>query len=197
VVDTGQQVGILGYTGSGINKARAHLHFEMTFRVLEDFGRWFDQVGKPVYGERGSNHHGDFSGLAFLGVDPEVLLKASDAGKPLTVPQIFERETVQFKVRIPSGGKYLFFQRQFPFLVEGGLEGEPPAAWEIACNRIGIPLKFTRLDQPVKEPVLSWFRPNTTIQQWFTRGLVEGRGGKERLSKWGRKWISQLTWEAD
>ncbi|MEM6602234.1 MAG: M23 family metallopeptidase, partial [Verrucomicrobiota bacterium] len=47
VVDTGQQVGILGYTGSGINKARAHLHFEMTFRVLEDFGRWFDQVGKP------------------------------------------------------------------------------------------------------------------------------------------------------
>jgi len=196
VVNAGQQLGILGYTGSGINKARAHLHFEMTFRVLEDFGRWFDQLGKPVYGERGKNHHGDFSGLAFLGVDPEMLLKASQAGKPLTVPEIFERETVQFKVKIPSGGKYLFFQKQFPFLVEGGIEGDLPVAWEISCNRIGIPLKFTRLDTPVKEPVLSWFRPNTTLQQWFTRGLVEGRGGKERLSKWGKKWISQLTWEA-
>ncbi len=196
-VTAGQSLGVLGYTGSGINKERAHLHFEMTFRIMEDFGRWFEQVGKPEFGERGSNHHGDFSGLAFLGVDPEDLLKASAAGKAPSVPEIFEGETVQFKVRIPSQGKYMFFQRQFPFLVEGGVEGPAPVAWEISCNRIGIPLAFKRLDTPVEEATLSWFRPNTSLQQWFTRGLVEGRGGKERLSKWGRKWISQLMWQAE
>lgn len=197
LLETGHRVGILGYTGRGINKQRAHLHFEMTFRHMEDFGRWFDKLGKPVYGERGKNHHGDFSGLSFLGVDPEVLLRASHAGKPLTVEEIFNREPVQFKIRIPAGKDYFFFQKQFPFLVEGGLEHPLPAAWEISCNRIGLPLEFKRLEQPVTEAELSWFRPNTTIQQWFTRGLIEGRGGKERLSKWGRKWVSQLTWGSD
>jgi hypothetical protein len=194
MVTAGQPLGILGYTGSGINKQRAHLHFEMTFRHMENFDRWFNKVGKPTYQESGTNHHGDFSGLSFLGVDPAELLKASASGKAPTVPEIFAREQVQFKVRVPSGGRYLYFQKQFPFLTEGGIEGPPPVTWEILCNRIGIPLGFERVDTPVDSAELSWFRPNTSTQQWFTRGLVEGRGGKERLSKWGRKWISQLTW---
>jgi len=194
-VETGQEVGILGYTGSGINKERAHLHFEMTFRLQEDFSGWYGKVGKPVYKQSGPNHHGDFSGLSFLGVDPMKLLQTSAVGRPMTVPEIFENERVQFKVKIPSEGRYWFWQRQFPFMVEGGVEVPPPPAWEMSCNRIGLPLHFKRLDEEIKEAELSWFRPNLSLQDWFTRGLIQGRGGNERLTKWGRKWLSQLTWE--
>jgi len=193
-VESGQELGILGYTGPGVNQARAHLHLELTFQLQEGFGEWFRKAGKPEFGERGENHHGDYSGLAFLGVDPVPLLKASAAGKPLTVPEIFERERVQFKVDVPSGKDYWFWQKQFPFQVEGGIEKSLPPAWRISCNRIGIPLRFERLDKAVPEAQLVYFRPNLSVQDWFTRGLVEGRG-KERLSKWGRKWLSQLTWE--
>ncbi|MEM6820641.1 MAG: M23 family metallopeptidase [Verrucomicrobiota bacterium] len=190
----GDRVGILGYTGRGITKGRAHLHFEVTFRIQDDFTTWFEKEGKAKYKQTGTNHHGDYSGLAFLGVDPTKLLLASSKGESLSVPEIFKQERVQFKVRVPSEGRYWYWQKQFPFMVEGGLEVSPPPAWEISCNRIGIPLYFKRLEKPIKRSELSWFRPNLSIQEWFTRGLIQGRGGKERLSKWGRKWISQLTW---
>ncbi|MGF1679355.1 MAG: M23 family metallopeptidase [Candidatus Methylacidiphilales bacterium] len=194
-VRKGQQLGLLGYTGSGINQERAHLHFEMTFRITRDFSGWFEKAGVPLFEEKGPNHHGDHSGLAYLGVDPAPLLLASAAGRPITVPQVFANEPVQFKVRVPSGGKYWYWQRQFPFQVVGGVDIPPPPAWEMSCNRIGIPLSFKRLDVPVAKAELSWFRPGLSLQEWFTRGLVEGRGGHERLSKHGHKWISQLTWD--
>lgn len=194
-LEQGQRVGRLGYTGRGINKARAHLHFEMTFRLQDDFSGWYEKVGRPEYKHTGPNHHGDYSGLSFLGVDPMKLLKASAKGRPMTVPQIFEDERVQFKVKLPSGGRYWFWQEQFPFMVEGGVDIPPPPAWEMSCNRIGIPLHFKRIETPVEKAEVSWFRPNLTLQDWFTRGLIQGRGGNERLAKWGRKWLSQLTWE--
>lgn len=193
-VRAGDHIGILGYTGTGINQERAHLHFEVTFQLMEGFSRWFDQVGKPQFKEPGPNHHGDFSGLAYLGVDPAPLLLATAQGRSPSVPEIFQSETPQFKVRVSSENRYWFWQRQFPFQVEGGIAIPPPPAWEITCNRIGIPLHFKRLEHPIASPTLSWFRPNTRLQEWFTRGLVEGRGGHERLSKHGMKWLSQLTW---
>ncbi|NJL19446.1 MAG: M23 family metallopeptidase [Bdellovibrionaceae bacterium] len=121
-VARGGELGILGYTGTGITKERAHLHFEVTFRIQEDYAKWYVERGKK-FGEESRNDHGDWNGLAFLGVDPAPVLLAAHRGEAMTLEAVFAAQEPQFKIRFPAPESYLYWQRQFPEQVEGGLAG--------------------------------------------------------------------------
>jgi hypothetical protein len=82
-------------------------------------------------------------------------------------------------------------------MVVGGLQQPLPAAWEIDCDRMGIPLKFTPSPAAVSGPELVWFDPSLPTQEAFTRGLVERRDGRRVLAPGGRRWFSQITWLGD
>jgi hypothetical protein len=118
-VKAGDPIGILGYTGRGINKHRAHLHYEITFRLQESYDRWFEEEGGNFGGDR-INRHGDYNGLGYLGVDPAPLLIATARGEAPTVRELFQDLDPQFTVMVPAGEDYWFWQKQFPFQVEGG-----------------------------------------------------------------------------
>ncbi len=196
-VRTGQQVaagdpiGILGYTGAGINKERAHLHYEITFRLQESYDRWFKKEGHGFGGDR-VNLHGDYNGLGYLGVDPARLLIATARGEAPTVHELFADLQAQFHVMVPAGETYWYWQKNFPFQVEGGLDQPLPRSWKMTVNRIGIPLRFERSDENVEQPYVSWFRPYDRLQDYFTRGLVAKKGGNYILTGHGKKWLSQL-----
>jgi hypothetical protein len=190
-VKAGDPIGILGYTGRGINKQRAHLHYEITFRLQESYDRWFEEEGGNFGGDR-INRHGDYNGLGYLGVDPAPLLIATARGEAPTVRELFQDLDPQFTVMVPAGEDYWFWQKQFPFQVEGGLGQPLPRSWKVTVNRIGIPLQFERSDEAVEQPYVSWFRPYRRLQDYFTRGLVWKKSGQYILTGHGRKWLSQI-----
>jgi murein DD-endopeptidase MepM/ murein hydrolase activator NlpD len=194
-VAAGREIGTLGYTGTGITKDRAHLHFEITFRIQDDYARWYAEKGKK-YGEETRNDHGDWNGLAFLGVDPVPVLLAAHGGAPQTVAEVFAAQEPHFRVAFPAPEHYLYWQRRFPEQVEGGVEGPVPAGWEMTCSRTGLPLHFKRLETTPEDARVVWFRPWSRWQDYFTRGLVVKRTEGYVLARHGRKWLSQLGWEA-
>lgn len=190
-VKAGDVIGILGYTGAGINRERAHLHYEITFRLQESYDRWFQEDGHGFGGDR-VNLHADYNGLGYLGVDPAPLLKATARGEAPTLRELFQDLQPQFTVLVPAGEAYWYWQKQFPFQVEGGLDSPLPKAWKMTVDRIGIPLRFERSEEEVEEPRITWFRPYQHLQDYFTRGLVAKKGGNYLLTGHGKKWLSQL-----
>src|SRR5690606_27035798 len=70
-VRQGDLLGRMGYTGVGINKARAHLHLEIGLLLSESFQEWYDRT----YND-GRNYHGCFNGRNLAGVDVERLYLA-------------------------------------------------------------------------------------------------------------------------
>lgn len=192
VIKQGDLLGVLGFTGAGINQERAHLHFEIGFMVNRHFVPWFERFGKKFPGD--INRHGLYNGKNFLGVDPVPLLQSTSAGKPLTVPEIFSGEQPCFHVRVPAGKTAFDWQQRFPWQTSRGLTEPLPQAWEITCNRIGLPLRFEASTVSTAEPVLTWFDGSRNFQDSFTRGLVERRGQSAKLTKEGQLWFSLLTY---
>jgi hypothetical protein len=182
----------MGHTGAGINRERAHLHFEFGFRALPNYAEWYDRHGVKM-GLDGPNWHGEFNGMNFINIDPAPLLVATARGKPLTVREIFGRLRAVMRARVPAGRDFFYWQKCRPWMTVGGLQQPLPQSWDIDCDRMGIPLKFTPSDATVSGPELIWFDDTLTVQAAFTRNLVEQRGGKRVLTNSGRRWFSQLT----
>lgn len=193
-VQAGDKIGVLGWSGNVSRRDLAHLHFEFGFMLNGEFPGWYPRFADP--GD-GPNEHGLYNGANFLGIDPARILVESHQGRAVTVPELFAREKVTFRVRVPARGRALDFQRRFPFLTPGGLEGPAPASWEIDCSRIGLPLRFRPSAVAVERPELVWFDESLSLQDSFTRGLVGKEGGKRVLARGGMKWASLLTWPHD
>ncbi|MCX6934709.1 MAG: M23 family metallopeptidase [Verrucomicrobia bacterium] len=74
-VKAGSQVGVLGWSGSGLSRDRAHLHLEVAFELNKKFDEWIREAKPGRFWE--PNRHGEWNGLNFMGVDPVPLLKAA------------------------------------------------------------------------------------------------------------------------
>jgi hypothetical protein len=191
-VERGHVLGRLGYTGVGINKERAHLHFEVTMMINRHFAEWFQKRGKKRPDD--PNHHGTYNGNNLNGLDPARLLQAGSRGLPVDLRAVLAGEERVMKVRVPAGRDYFDWQKRFPWTVEGGIDGPLPAAWEITANRIGTPLHFRRLDTPVEGIVLAWFDLARNRQDSFTRGITVRRGNAVELTPDGRRWFDSLCY---
>jgi murein DD-endopeptidase MepM/ murein hydrolase activator NlpD len=192
-VKTGEQIGIMGHTGPGINKERAHVHFEFGFRTLPNYAEWYDKYGMKM-GLVGENVHGEFNGMNYIGINSAPLLIATAKGKPLTFRQIFANLQPILRVRVPAGKDFFYWEKCWPWMVQGGLQQAQPKSWEIDCDRMGIPLKFTPSNIAVSGPELIWFDDSLGVQESLTRGIVEKVNGKRVLAKSGLRWFSQLTY---
>lgn len=190
-VRAGDKIGILGWSGNVSNRSLAHLHFEFGFRLSGDFPGWYRRFADAA---DGPNEHGAHNGVNFLGIDPARILVETHQGRPPTIEELFAREKATFRVRVPARGRPLDFQKRFPFLTPGGLDGPAPESWEIDCNRVGLPLRFRPSAAVVEAPVLVWFDESLSLQDSFTRGLVVKEGGTRVLSRNGKKWASLLSW---
>lgn len=192
VVKAGERIGILGWSGNVEGPSYAHLHLEFGFMYHPDFAAWFRKHAEP---SDGTNEHGTYNGINFIGIDPSRLIVESAAGRAPAFEDLFRREKTTFRIRVPGAGGPLNFQRRFPFLTEAGLEGPEPVSWEIDCNRVGMPLAFRRSETPCAAPEVVWFDESLSLQDSFTRGLVEKKDGRRQLSRHGRKWASLLVWK--
>lgn len=195
-VAAGDEIGIVGHTGNVDNLEKSHLHFEFGFMLNDAFSSWYDKNAEKA---EGKNPHGIYNGNNLFGVDPARLLMESQQGKAPTIREIFAREKTIFRVRVPLDAGLTYWQKQFPFMTRGWEKGKKQTAWEVDVNRIGIPLGFRPSDVETSSPELVWFDDSLSLQNSFTRGLVEKdrKSGKRRLSKYGLKWATLLTWKAE
>ena len=186
-VRQGQPIGIMGFTGAGIDRPRSHVHFEVCFRLSDKFDSWHQAVfpGNP-------NKHGNFNGLNLVGIDPARLLVDAHANPSLRFPEAVAANEPAFKITVRNTPN-LSLIRNYPWLVAPGEVANPPS-WTITFNRHGAPLKVEASRTVVTDPVATWLRDTGQPASVATKNLVTGSPTAPRLTDSGKRFARLLTW---
>lgn len=191
-VKAGDPLGVMGWTGPGLVRGRAHLHFEIAFQINEKFAEWVD-MAKPGRLWQ-PNRHGEWNGLNFMGVDPIPLFKAAQEGTPLTCAETLSKQPGGFMVRVsPFLGAPTWMQ-----WVERKPSSAPPLSWDIEMTPWGLPLKMEAGGEAVVGPVLRANPGKPSEGKYYCRGLVQGDGkGGMKLSKFGRQTMEMMMFTGE
>ena len=192
----GDQLGRLGYTGVGINRRRAHVHFEINLLLNRTFQPWYDDHFK----EDDPNYHGIYSGLNLTGLNVADLYLSLREDSSLTIRDFLRRQEAFFKVIVPNEGMLDLLWR-YPWLspslnawtpVYGQVE-EPQAAWEITFARSGLPLHIDPSDRVIEAPVVEVLERSPIAYKYLTNWLIDGTNDDYTLSKNGLRYVDLLT----
>ncbi len=177
-VQKGDVLAIMGYTGVGLNRERAHLHLELNLLLSHNFEAWHDLVYRNE-----SNHNGIYNGLNLTGIDIARFYLALHKNPSLTVPQFLDGEEIFYKVIIPKSANFEL-PKLYPWMVHGGA-GLGKASWEISFARSGVPLKIEPSGKKVALPELSYVKKSSVDYSHLTRGEISGRADHAALTGYG------------
>lgn len=168
-VERGEQLGLLGSTGRGLDQRRAHLHLELNLMLSREFEAWHRATFRGD-----TNWHGLYNGLNLAGLDIAALYLALAKDPTLTIPQFIARQQVEFKVLLPPTRRFVLLE-MYPWMLADadGAKGNPPG-WEISFDSTGLPLRIEPAAMPVASPALSWLRTSPVPATHRTKGLVHG-----------------------
>ena len=110
-VRQGETLGIMGFTGAGIDRERAHTHFEVCMMLSRNFEQWH-AVNFP----RDPNRHGIYNGLNLAGADPAALLLAAHKDPALKIADYIASAEPAFKITVKNSVNF-FLIRAYPWLV--------------------------------------------------------------------------------
>lgn len=186
-VRRGEQLGVMGYTGEGLDQSRAHVHLELNLLLSRRFESWYDNFFK-----NDPNHHGIYSGINLAGIDIARLYLALQKRPALTIPEFLTGEETFYKVTLPASRNFDLPQR-YSWLLHGA-PGSKSQSWEISFNRAGVPLKVEPGPQPVTSPTLSYVKKGRGDYSYLTRSVVRGSGANAQLTETGERLMRLLTW---
>lgn len=166
-VAAGEAIALMGYTGSGIDQRRAHLHVELNVMLSREFEAWHS------LGFRTPNHHGIYNGMNLLGLDLQALYLAHAKNPTLSVAAWMKSQEAWFEITVPSSAK-LEVLKSHPWLLEGSSYSSP--AWQIRCTRWGLPISIKAATMAVSTPTLSWVKEDAIPNYYATRGLISNNG---------------------
>lgn len=185
-VQPGDQLGVLGHTGEGLDQARAHVHVELNLLLNDHFEQWHDLAFRGEV-----NRHGIYNGINLAGLDLPRLFLALRANPALTVPAFLAKEEVAYKVIVPNTPNFELPQR-YPWMIASE-PNEKPAAWEISFTRSGLPVRLKPKANAVSQAELSYVAPSLVDARYLTRDLVTGRGINGHLTDRGQSYLRLLT----
>ena len=174
-VKAGSVLGMLGYTGVGINRRRAHVHVELNLLMHSGFERWHDKT------QTTPNHHGIYNGINMVGVDVSQILKSRSG---VSIKGMVQKLQPYYKVLVPNTGKIEILKR-YPWL---GKVGRSPAC-EIWFHGSGVPLKIVPHKKKITYPVVSWVRYSPTYHKYYTKNRLSGSGSSAKLTNSGRRYV--------
>ena len=185
-VRAGSVLGRLGYTGDGINRARAHLHLEVNLVLHTGFKKWYDShFNSP-------NYHGRFHGFNLVGIDVAGLYKAHRVNPDITIPQFIARMAPYFKVVVPKKGRLELLGR-YPWLGRNMAQpGESPS-WEITFSSSGVPLAVSPSRMPVSAPAISWVKYSPVSHGYNTKRRLTGSGSTAQLTPNGLSYVKLVA----
>ncbi len=186
-VRQGEPIGVMGYTGAGINRERAHVHFEVGLLLSQNFEAWHEAhfAGSP-------NQHGLFNGLNLAGTDPSRLLLEARRNPNLKISDHLTGGEPFFSLIVNDSPNFSLI-RNYPWLVAKGEIANPPA-WKITFSRAGLPMKVEAVKDRVAEPVAVWVKDTGSAVVATTKGLITGSPAAPRLTDSGKRFARLLTW---
>lgn len=178
-VKSGHNLGRLGYTGSGIDKRRAHLHIELNLIWSTSFQAWYEK------GFSSPNKHGNYNGQNLIGLDLAALYLARLKDPSLTPGKFIRNSDPYFEVAVPGSATMELAQR-YPWIVDGPPPVSPPPSWRVTFTAWGLPLRIKASADSLTAPQLTGIPPNQTFPHSLnTRGLINGSGESATLSSSG------------
>lgn len=188
VVRPEDSLGILGYTGHGINKARAHLHLELNLLLSERFDSWHYKHLHAV------NMHGLANGINLIGFDVARLLKDSSQAPSDLLGAYLRSVKPRFTVTVPRkrGAGEMEIVQRYPWL-RRYRELRDSASWEMDVSDAGIPLAVRMSQRAVTEPKVTAIQTTKTQHLYYTRKYVSGSGQKATLTSSGKRFVALLT----
>ena len=183
----GETLGIMGFTGAGIDRERAHVHFEVCMMLSRNFEGWH-QANFP----RDPNRHGIYNGLNLAGTDPAALLLAAQRNPTLKALEYFSGAAPAFKLAIRNSPNF-YLIRAYPWLVTTGEVANPPA-WTITFSRFAVPIKVEASKAPVAQPVAVWVSETDEPYARITKHMVAGSRGSPHLTPSGLRFAKLLAW---
>lgn len=178
-VERGETLGIMGYTGDGLDRERAHVHLELNVMLSRQFDAWYN-----VYHKTEPNYHGLYNGINLTAVDIARLYRALRKRPSLTMAEFLADEETFYKVTLPAS-KNFDLARRYPWLVRGA--SDAISSWEVSFNRAGVPLKAEAREAAVTAPTLSFVKKRAGDYAAMTRGVIGGSGDAARLTASGER----------
>ena len=186
-VKHGQRIAVMGYTGTGLNRERAHLHLELTVMLSQGFEAWYN-----TFFRNDPNHNGIYNGMNLAGLDIARLYIALHKDLSLTIPQFLSREETFYKVTLPKS-RHFDLPKLYPWLLGTGSRSGK-SSWEVSFAQSGVPLRIESSDKNVTQPELSYVRKSSVDCSYLTRDLISGHGARAHLTNYGTQLMRLLIW---
>ena len=183
VVKQGATLGRLGYTGVGIDRKRAHLHFEISLMLSDDFETWHAKH----YGA--ASGHGNFNGRNLSGMNGIDLIAQQKAGKVKSIKQYLQMQGSHYAVTIPAAMTQKLKAR-YPWLWRVP-QGSAPYA-QLTFSPSGLPLYVTPSKRVVTAPTLTGLKPFPGRHEDRTIKRVSGSGRQGKFTSSGLKYIELI-----
>jgi murein DD-endopeptidase MepM/ murein hydrolase activator NlpD len=193
-VGMGQPIGIMGYSGAGLGRHRAHLHLEVALMANQHYPRWHEAF------HGGPSPQGVFFGQNLVGINPSELLLELRENPEITFSEFVQSRPVGYQIAIP--GQYpLDILQRYPWLAAEGVSREPPGpggAWVVSFTREGVPIEVDRQPTPVEVPEVVSVAEQVRRDYLATAGyLVRGGDGEYRLTRAGLAYAGLLATTED
>ena len=183
-VGRGRPLGRLGYTGSGIDRRRAHVHLELGLVLSERFDE-FNAKSKGL-----ANPHGNYHGSNLIGLNGSEFLAANHADPLLMPDQFLGKQEVYYKVLVPNRGQELELVERYPWLRQ---KGPAAASWEISFTGPGVPVSIAPAAQSATFATVSWVKPFGGYHSWNTRSMLGGSGNTATLTVEGNRMLALMA----
>ncbi|WP_435895144.1 M23 family metallopeptidase [Oceaniferula spumae] len=184
-VTQGQKIALMGYTGSGINRERSHLHLELNILLSTQFETWHNKHFNS------KNYHGNHNGINMAGLDIAGFYIAQNRDKSLTIPRFIKSRKVYYKITVPRHGP-LEVATRYPWLLKGDSKTRSPS-WEIAFTASGFPVSISPSMRKVSAPRVTSVRKCLSKHEYHTKGFISGTGYRASLSTSGNRFIELIT----
>lgn len=182
-VKAGTELGLLGYTGSGIDRARAHLHFEMGLLLSDDFEGWHQKFLNCAAG------HGNYNGLNLSGMDAIGLIKEQKSGSAHSIAQFLRKQKPYYSVTVPAN-LVEKLNKRYPWLWVA-VQGQNPSS-EISFSASGLPLFVHPSKRRVTDATLTRLQPYIGRHEDRTLKRISGTAGKGTLTASGKRYLALL-----
>lgn len=190
-VRAGQTLGRLGYTGSGLDRRRAHVHLELNMLLSGSFETWQREV-EPASLSASTVYHGH----NLAGLDLAALYQALAADPGLSIPGFLATQEPYYRVLAPAGAEPPSLLRRYPWLnPQATSPASPPAcpSYEITLTASGLPLAIVPSAQSTPYPIVVATVPFHGRHSWRTGGRLGGTGTAAELTAKGTQYIRLLT----
>jgi hypothetical protein len=184
-VEPGTVLGMMGYSGAGIDRRRSHLHLELNLVLSSRFEDWHAKNFRPS-----PNAHGIWNGLNLSGLNVAEFYLAHRQNPALTAAEFVKRTEPSWKVLSPRKGDLEILQN-YPWLGEGVEQSSP--SWEITLADSGLPIAIKPSATAVAKPTVTWVKDRGMPHGYHLRGYVSGSGSTGALTSSGARFIELMT----